>query len=444
MMSTFLFSAQPAKGHINPMLTIAHELNTKGHRVVFTAPTAPGIEQFLADRGVQFIGIRPAPSAVGLLLLSFTSGFTETFLASRFFFNGITYYARGITKVLEEIEPQAVVTDFSFLGAALAAELKDTPYVIVYHAGLSFPGPDIPPFASGLPIGGQWGFKGKWYGFLSNIMVSHVDKKIARARRRLKLPLAENGYLTRPSSPWLMLVLSSEASEAPRFALPSTSYFVGPCFAGREDADAGGFPFDRFSPGKPKVYVSLGTVFNKKPRVFKRIMDAFSDGRYQLIVSAGRAFAKLRSQSIPTNVLLFERVPQVEVLSRVDAVISHGGNNTVNETLAAGKPLLVMPVGGEQGDNASRVVYLGAGLRANIKEESPLEIGAKVDRLIKEPAFRQRVQEIAESLAQSQGAATAARFIEHIAQSRQPLERPNGYPLTVTRDSGPPWEYRGG
>lgn len=115
----------------------------------------------------------------------------------------------------------------------------------------------------------------------------------------------------------------------------------------------------------------------------------------------------------------------MEVLSRVDAVISLGGNNTVNETLAAGKPLFVMRVGGEQGDNASRVVYLGAGLRANIKEQSSLEIGAKVNRLIEEPSFRHHVQEIAESLAQTQGAATAARFIKHIAQSRQPLERPN-------------------
>lgn len=426
------------------MLTIAFQLNTKGHTVVFTAPAAPGTEQFITDQGFHFIGIRPPLSAVGLLLLSFTSGFTETFLASRFFFGGLTYYARAITKVLEEIRPAAVITDFSFLGGSLAAELKDTPYVIVYHAGLSFPGPDIPPFASGLPIGGERGFKGKWYGFIVNIMVSHVDKKIARARRRFKLPPAGKGYLTCPSSPWLTLVLSAEASEAPRFPLPSTSYFVGPCFAGREDAGASDFPFDRFSPEKPKVYVSLGTVFNKKPGVFKRIIDAFSDGRYQLIVSAGGAFAKLRAQSLPTNVLIFERVPQVEVLSRVTAVISHGGNNTVNETLAAGKPLLVMPVGGEQGDNASRVVYLGAGLRANIKEATSQEIGAKVDRLIKEPAFRQRAQEIAESLVQTQGAVTAARFIEHVAQSRQPLQRPNGYPLTVTHDSTPPWEYRGG
>ena len=139
---------------------------------------------------------------------------------------------------------------------------------------------------------------------------------------------------------------------------------------------------------------------------------------------------------------MFERVPQVEVLSRVDAVISHGGNNTVNETLAAGKPLLVMPVGGEQGDNASRVVYLGVGLRASIKESTSQEIGVKVDRLIEESIFRQRAKEVADALALTQGPVTAALFIERLAESRQPIERPEGYPLTVTRDSDPPWEFK--
>jgi len=127
----------------------------------------------------------------------------------------------------------------------------------------------------------------------------------------------------------------------------------------------------------------------------------------------------------------------------VDAVISHGGNNTVNETLAAGKPLLVMPVGGEQGDNAGRVEYLGVGLRADIRKSTSREIGAKVNRLIEEPTFHQRAKEIAKALALTEGPVTAARFIEHVVQNRRPLLRPEGYPLTVTRETVPPWEFKG-
>ena len=443
-MSTFLFSAQPSMGHLNPLLTISRQIQSEGHTIVVASPATTQSENVITTSGFRFVKIRPSLSSLGLLFLPFTSGYAETFIAIRLFFNGLSHYARATGQVLDDLQPDAVVSDFSFVGACLAAEWRGIPYVTIYHAGLSFKGPGIPPFGSGLPIAEKWGRQEILYRFMSEFLESSVDKAIARARSGLGLPPGKKGYLTCPSSPWLTLVLTAQASEAPRFPLPSTTYFIGPCFAGRQEAQVNDFPFGQLSPDKPKIYVSLGTVFNRKPRIFRKIIDAFADGRYQLIVSAGRAYAKLRSQRLPANILLFERVPQVEILPRVDAVISHGGNNTVNETLATGKPLLVMPVGGEQGDNASRVAYLGVGLRANIKRSTSKEIGAKVERLIEEPTFRQRAQEIASALAQTNGPVVAGRFIEHVAQTRQPLLRPEGYPLTVTRETVPPWAFKMG
>jgi MGT family glycosyltransferase len=442
-MSTFVFTAfAEAMGHLNPMLTIARQLRSEGHAIVFACHTLPHTEKAIMANNFRLINIHPSLYGIGLVFLPLTSGFFETFFASRIMFSGLMHYANAIKPILDEVQPDAVVSEFSFLGSCLAAETREIPYALVYHAGLSFRGEGIPPFASGLPIGEPLGKKGQRYQRLVNFMERSIDGSIARVRKRLGLPSGQKQYLTCPASPWLTLVLTSEATEAPRFPLPPTFFFIGPCFAGRKDAQAEEFPFEQFSTEKPKIYISLGTVFNKKPQVFQKMIEAFADGRYQLIVSAGKAFARLRAQSLPPYVLLFERVPQVEVLARVDAVISHGGNNTTNETLAAGKPLLVMPVGGEQGDNASRVVYLGAGLRADMKRSTSQEIKEKVTRLIEEPAFGQKARELAEALAMTQGPVTAARFIEHVAQTKQPLLRPEGYPLTVTRDLAPPWEER--
>ncbi|MFQ5593006.1 MAG: glycosyltransferase [Anaerolineae bacterium] len=438
-MSTFLFSAHPAMGHLNPLLTIARKMRTEGHTVVFAHFAPPKIEQYMADNRFRFINLRPSLSMLGGVLLPLTSGYLETFLAVKLFLGGLSHYARATGQVMDELRPAAVVSDFSFVGASLAAESRAVPYVAIYHAGLGFKGPGIPPFGSGLPIGGEWGRKGQVYRFLSDYLERSVDNTIARARKRLGLPPGEKGFLTRPASPWLNLVLTAEAIEAPRDPLPPTTFFIGPC-VDRRSIQADGFPFEQLSPDRPKIYVSLGTVFNRKPKVFSRIIDAFADGRYQLIVSAGGACRKLREQRLSDHVLLFERVPQVELLPHVDVVISHGGNNTVNETLAAGKPLLVLPVGGEQGDNASRVVYLGAGQRADIRRFTSQEIRMKADRLLAEPHFRECAREIGDALARTQGPVTAARFIERVAQTGRPLLRPEGYPLTVTRETAPPWE----
>jgi MGT family glycosyltransferase len=425
------------------MLSIARQMRAEGHIVVFACFAPENIKKLITADGFRLISIRLSPLQVlGFLLLPFTSGYMETFIAIKLFFSGLSHYARAIGHILDELQPDEVVSDFAFLGSCLAAESRNIPYAIVYHAGLSLRGHGIPPFGSGLPIGEAWGRKGEIYRFISDFLERNIDNAIARARKRLKLPLNQKSYLTNPSSPWLTLMLTAEACEAPRFPLSQTAFFIGHCFTKRQNIQTNDFPFDQLSENKPKIYVSLGTVFNKKPKIFNKIINAFADDRYQLVVSAGGAFTKLRSQNIPSNVLLFGgNLPQVEILSRVDVVISHGGNNTVNETLAAGKPLLVMPVGGEQGDNGSRVVYLGVGLRLDIKQSTSQEIGAKVKRLIEEPTFRQCAKEVADALTLTQGPVTAARFIERVAQSKQPLLRPKGYPLTVTRETVPPWEW---
>lgn len=420
-------------GHLNPMLSIARQMRSEGHTIAFICSAHPKTTSIITENGFRLIKTRPSPFTVGLLLLPLTSGYIETFLASKFFFAGTLFYARSIIKVLEKLQPDAVVYDFTFPAAGLAAESRNIPFVNIYHAGLCFPGPGIPPFGSGLPIGGNWGQKERIYRFISDLLERNLRSVITGARAKLLLPPKTGQHSAFLSSPWSNLVLTTEGSEAPRFPLPRSVFFIGPCLSDRENSLPTDFPYELLSSEVPKVYVSMGTVFNRKPNLFKKIINAFADGRYQIIVSAGRAYDKLRSQHFPSSVLIFKHVPQLKLLPLVDAVLSHGGNNTVNETLAAGKPLLVLPVGGEQTDNASRIVYLGAGLRANPQKSTSGEILEKTKRLIEEKAFRQRAKEIAVIFSKTQAHITAARFIEQIARSKQPISRLEGYPLTVTK-----------
>ncbi len=441
-MSTFLLATHPVAGHMNPFLAVGKELRRQGHNVVFTVSAPAKTTRVIAAEGFRLAGVRPSFQMLGLLLLPLTSGFTETYLAMKGMSGGIVHYAKVIGGLIDEVCPEVVVADFSFPGAYVAAESRHVPYAVVYHVGLSFKGPGIPPFGSGLPIGEHWGAAGERYRVMTDRLERSTAAAMSRARRRLRLTegLSAQNFLSIPASPWLNLVLTAEVCEAPRDPLPDTTFFVGPCID-PGPSRVGTFPFGRLNADVPKVYVSLGTVFNNKPHVFRKVIDAFADGRHQLIVSAGRAFRRIRSAAVPSNAIVVETAPQVALLPHVDAVISHGGNNTVNETLTAGKPLLVMPVGGEQGDNASRVVYLGAGLRADLRTAGSREIRAKVDRLLAEPTFRRRTQEIARALSDTEGVVTASRLLARLAATQASIRRPAGYPLTLTRSLPPPWAW---
>jgi MGT family glycosyltransferase len=436
-------------GHLNPLLAIARHLHGEGHEVAFVTHGPAGPRAAIARAGFPAHEVRSSALSLGFLVLPWFTGYLETYYAFRLFTLGLPHYAREVARVLEEHPADAVVYDFAFRGAALAAEMRGLPSICVYSAGLCLPGPGIPPLGSGLPIGEPWVRRGRLYHGLTERLRRRTDAATARVRSLLGLPPVEALGDLGCASPWLTLLLTAHEIEAPRDEPPPTTFFIGPCFAGRGD-DAG-FPFEELT-GEKKVYVSLGTVFNKKPEVFRRIIAGVcpeagggagraGTAEVELVISGGGAYDALAARPLPAHVRLYRRVPQVELLPRVDAVVSHGGNNTVNECLAAGKPLLVLPVGGEQGDNASRVVHLGAGLRAELRRARPAEIGEQLRRLLDEPSFAAAALRCAEVLGRTRGVETACRFIARVAETREPVRRPAGYPLTVTSELPPPWEF---
>jgi hypothetical protein len=91
---------------------------------------------------------------------------------------------------------------------------------------------------------------------------------------------------------------------------------------------------------------------------------------------------------VPSNVIMQRRVPQLALLPHVDAVVCHGGHNTVCEALAHGLPLVIAPIKDDQPIVADQVVAAGAGLRVKFGRVQAPELRAAVRRILDEPSFR--------------------------------------------------------
>jgi UDP:flavonoid glycosyltransferase YjiC (YdhE family) len=180
-LARYLFAAQPAKGHPNPLLTMGLRMRKLGHEVVIATPHAPGLSAWVERYGLPHRPKRPTLLTPVLLLLQLLSGYAETFAASILFFGAMLQSARSFGKALAETSTDLVVSDFSLLGACLAAEKRGIPYAIVYHAGLSFRGPRIPPFASGLLIEPGARARAGIYRQLGDYLERRIDRNIARA-----------------------------------------------------------------------------------------------------------------------------------------------------------------------------------------------------------------------------------------------------------------------
>jgi len=66
------------------------------------------------------------------------------------------------------------------------------------------------------------------------------------------------------------------------------------------------------------------------------------------VFSLGPNVKFFENQTLPPNCQVYSFVPQLEVLALADLFLSHGGCNSVNESLYYGVPLLVLPFFGDQ------------------------------------------------------------------------------------------------
>jgi demethyllactenocin mycarosyltransferase len=117
-------------------------------------------------------------------------------------------------------------------------------------------------------------------------------------------------------------------------------------------------------PGdRPLVYVCLGTSFNTRRLVFKAVVDGLADEQVDVLISTGKGrISAAELGPLPDNVELRDFVPAREVLARARLHVTHGGCNSVHESLLAGVPMMLIPQAFDQFPLAQRIERLGAGL----------------------------------------------------------------------------------
>lgn len=432
-----LFAAHPTVGHTQALRTIGRELLSRGHAAAFALPHVPRLPSFLpappplrAASGlaaqIDSDGFEPVatPSslraAFAAVRVASTHGYDELDWAVELFTCDLLDTARRLVDEIRARRTDVVIADYLFHGAWLAAEAASVPYVAVFHSGLPFPAEGEPPFGSGLSRASPreaWSEAQRRLDRVSR----KADLRIAEARRALGLPQAAPSVLTRPYARDLNVLATFEAFEVPRPALAQLAagplLWAGPCLGGRA-AEGDDFPWGRLAGDKPVVYVSLGTVFNNRPDVYARLLEGVHLAGARAVVAAGASLDRVRALAAPDDVVV-RFAPQVAVLARADAFIGHGGNNSTNEALRAGRPLLVVPFGAEQIANGQRVVAIGAGETLAADALLPDRVAAKVTALLT-PGARERSRRIAAAAPETDGAITVASAIEALRASASP------------------------
>jgi MGT family glycosyltransferase len=207
-------------------------------------------------------------------------------------------------------------------------------------------------------------------------------------------------------SPHLVVAFTTEAMVGSLDRFPPHYRFVGPSISDRPESTA--FPWGDLAATR-RVLISMGTVNAEVcGRFYATAVDALRDDAEQMIIAAPNLTA-------PPPAIVQPYVPQLALLPKVDAVVCHGGHNTVCEALANGLPLVIAPIKDDQPIVADQVVAAGAGIRVKFGRVQAPELRAAVRRVLDEPAFADAARQIQTSFAAAGGAAAAASLVEALA-----------------------------
>jgi MGT family glycosyltransferase len=417
---TVVFFPEGAFGPTNNCVGIGDVLRRRGHRVVFIVEEsfAGTLEaQGFEERTMRLTPPPETEEAPGQFWKDFiretapvfrrsTTEQLGEFIAPTFqaLIDGAKYVDARLIEILGDLEPDLVVEDNVVTFPALFASGR--PWARIDSCNpLEIKDPDLPPVFSGLPTEDRSGWAGFWDAYRAAHDEMHADFD-EFCRERGAPPLPRDDFIH--ASPTLNLYLYPQEVDYPRReALDPTWHNLGASV--RATDPDWQLPEELAGGEEPLVYLSLGSLGSADVELMRTLVTELADAPYCFIVSKGPQASEFE---LAPNMVGAEFLPQTSVLPQVDLVITHGGNNTVTESLYFGKPMVLLPVFWDQHDNAQRIDETGYGIRIDTYAHEPEELRRAIARLLDDGALADRLAQTSRRLQAARGTELAADLIE--------------------------------
>jgi MGT family glycosyltransferase len=397
----------PLHGHMAPLLPLVRELIARGDELIVyaTTPFADAIGQtgahyrpYRASRMADLSELPDRTDAIAAVLMGIVGDVLAADLPD-----------------LRDVRADYMVTDSVAPWGHWAAQSLGVPLVT-----------SISTFAINrhvLAFAASQGVRPKSLRLVLS-KLAHVSNAFMLRRRlvrRYRVP-GPGVFRTVFGQSALNLVHTSREFQPHGDTFDDSFHFVGPPTVDPDAALRMPAPAPSWPPGtSPLVYVSLGTLFNANPEFYRHCVEAFRHEPVRVIMSIGSRVPAGALGDLPANVTVAPVVPQLEVLQRASAFVTHGGMNSVSESLRYGVPMVTVPQMGEQAVVSRRVEQLGAGVYLASADVSPERLRLGVRRLLGEARFREQAARIGATLLAAGGTATAASLVREFAGRVAPV-----------------------
>ena len=404
----------PATGHINPFASLARSLIDRGHQVTFAH--MPDMQKMINLRGLDFVPVGRTSFPTGWIAEAMAraerlGGLPLLFEAARI----TAMLCRELPDVLRGLSVDMIVSD----------QMEPAGGAVAMHLGLP-----LVSIAAALPVNWEpgipsafvgWSYgEGRWRRYRNIAFQKLAEALLGRPMSNVletvsndwKLGLGRSGY--RYLSELAQISQLVPALDFPRRSLTRCFHYCGPL----RDAPPAGTPSLRRSG---RAFASLGTLQGHRARLFEQIAGAAEACRLDLTIAHGGLLVPEAISRLASRADVHAFVAQEQVLAESDVAILHGGLNTVLDALAAGVPMVLVPLAFEQSAIAARVLRAGAGLVCKGRRRREQRLSAMVKTVHEHPSYAAAAAKLRGAILASGGTARAADIVETVLETGRPV-----------------------
>ena len=384
-----LFTTQPSSGHWHPLVPLAQALEMAGHEVAFVS--TPGFcprivakgflcfsagaddnEQEIRQLQVQMAGPTGKPPPFTYLKYVFAGLRAERSLPDMF-------------GIIREWRPDVVVRDNLEFAGSVAAERAAIPHA-TFQVMAAWP---------------QW--------------LEALEEPLNRLCTSVGLPTgAPADLLFR----YLFLIPRPPSLWNPEFPVPPTTHAFR--YTGFNESGGEQLPdWVGNLEGRPTVYATLGTLFNQRTDILSAILEGLREEPINLILVVGRDRDPLEFGEHPAHVHVERYIPQNLLLPYCDLVITHGGSGTVMDALSLGLPMVIIPIGADQPENAQRCAEAGVARVITPEGRTETELAQAIrdaaQEVLRERSYRDNAQRVRKEIEGLPALEYAVELLEKLA-----------------------------
>ena len=423
----FITLSYPGCLHVN--MAVAHAMSRRGHEIAFYT-NEPGRARVEAS-GFTCFSFDPALQAgfdhmvVSDDVMGGTIGRMLRFrqYMRRAFVDPIPRQVAGLEAVLRDWPADLVSCDPGIWGSflILAEKRPDLPMILLsYIAGSTVPGPDAPPLGLGMAPPQNWRSRlAAWAGtVVLNWYMSDVRRAAGKMRQQYGLPPFHGPVIQLAHDLPLFIIPSCPEFDYNRGDLPASVHYVGPLSWFPPVAPPAWLA--RLPRDRPWIHVTEASEAGQDPVLIRAVIIALADLPVQVIFTTvgTRQPTEMDLGPLPPNVVGADWINYSDLLPLVDMVVCTGGSGTILASLQQGVLVIAIPTW-DHGDNAQRLVQVGAGIRLDSARFTPADVRQAVQRILDDPSYRENARRMSSYLSRRGGAARAADLIEGVLADRQ-------------------------